>query len=231
MTNSRSIDPNEVEKFKQLASQWWDTDGPLRTLHDINPVRLEFIERHLSLPEKSLIDLGCGGGVLSEALAKAGAVVTGIDVAEEAIDVAKAHAQAAQLSIHYCCEPIEDYAGEAVDVVVCMEMLEHVSNPALVIEHAARLIKPGGYLFLSTINRTPIAYATVILGAEYLLNLLPKQTHDYNKFIKPSELSALVRHFAFEVLTIEGMRYNPWTHRAALQRSLAGNYLMVCRKV
>lgn len=230
MNEQATIDPVEVAKFAQYASQWWDLNGPLKTLHDINPTRLEFITQFSSLRDKTVLDIGCGGGILCEGMASLGAKVTGLDVEADAIITARAHAQESQLSIQYVCQPIEHYLVDepgSFDVITCMEMLEHVSDPHVVIQHAARLLKPGGLLFLSTINRTVKAYASAIVAAEYILNLLPRQTHDYEKFIKPSELSAMLRAEGLEPQSIMGMDYNPFTRIASLQSSVAVNYLLV----
>ena len=233
MNNKTTVDPVEVAKFAQHANQWWDSEsGPLKTLHDINPVRLEWIQQFCSLPGKKVLDIGCGGGVLSEGMAKAGAIVIGLDVEVDAIKTATLHAEDEGLSIKYVSEPVEQYVGnsELFDVITCMEMLEHVADPQQVIHHAARLLKPDGLLFLSTINRTIKAYASVIIAAEYVLNILPRQTHDYDKFIKPSELSAMVRAEGFETESISGLHYQPFTRVASLQQSVDVNYLLVSRK-
>lgn len=225
-----SIDELEIAKFAQHASEWWNKEGPLKTLHDINPVRIEFIKKISPLSEQSVLDVGCGGGVLSESMAINGAVVTGLDVEEQAILAARMHAEAQDISVKYLCQPVETFYDELFDIVTCMEMLEHASDPRLVIENCARLLKPGGYLFLSTINRTLQAYASVVIAAEYLLGLLPRQTHDYDKFIKPSELAAMVRSVGLEVIAMEGMSYHPFTRKAVLQDSIKANYLLACRR-
>ena len=195
MNIKTTVDSAEVAKFSQHANEWWDLNGPLKTLHEINPARLDFMQRHVSFSDKSILDIGCGGGILSEAMAKSGGRVTGLDVESEAIASAQKHAETQGLSIQYVCQPIECFRSDEVgifDVITCMEMLEHVTEPQLVIQHAARLLKPGGVLFLSTINRTLKAYASLIVMAEYVLNLLPRQTHDYDKFIKPSEFAIMI---------------------------------------
>lgn len=228
-----TIDPVEVAKFSQHANEWWNVNGPLKTLHDINPVRLEWIQRFVPLKGKTVLDLGCGGGVLSEGMAKAGALVTGLDVEVDAIKAATLHAEAEGLSIQYVCQPVEQYTHDKglFDVITCMEMLEHVADPQQIIHHAARLLKPDGWLFLSTINRTIKAYASVIIAAEYVLNIIPRQTHDYDKLIKPSELAAMVRAEGFETESISGLHYQPLTRAASLQRSVDINYLLVSRNV
>ncbi|MFA5959751.1 MAG: bifunctional 2-polyprenyl-6-hydroxyphenol methylase/3-demethylubiquinol 3-O-methyltransferase UbiG [Tatlockia sp.] len=230
MRTKSTVDINEINKFATLSKQWWNKNGALKTLHDINPVRLQFIEDAIHLPQKTVLDVGCGGGILSEALAKKGAIVTGLDAEEEAIAVARKHAEKKQLALHYVATPIEDFTAQAFDVVVCMEMLEHVVNPQTVITHCARLLKPGGLLFLSTINRTLKAYAGAIVAAEYVLGLLPRQTHDFAKFIKPSELLSMARQEGFALKTMQGLGYNPFTRKAALQSSVDINYLVCCVK-
>ncbi|KTC93051.1 MULTISPECIES: bifunctional 2-polyprenyl-6-hydroxyphenol methylase/3-demethylubiquinol 3-O-methyltransferase UbiG [Legionella] len=229
--NKSTVDPQEIAKFAQHASDWWDKEGPLKTLHDINPARLDFIQNHLELAQQTVLDVGCGGGILCEGMALKKAQVTGLDVEIDALEAAKAHAALSTLTINYVCSPVEDYEERsAFDVVTCMEMLEHVNNPQLVINHCARLLKPGGYLFLSTINRTLKAYATAIVAAEYVLGILPRQTHDFAKFIKPSELAAMIREAGLEFREIAGMAYNPLSRSARLQESVDVNYLLSCFK-
>jgi 2-polyprenyl-6-hydroxyphenyl methylase/3-demethylubiquinone-9 3-methyltransferase len=230
MTDKTTIDAVEVAKFAKHASQWWDTDGPFKTLHDINPARITFIESFIDITDSMVLDVGCGGGLLSEGLASKAAIVTGLDVEPDAIATAKSHAKQHKLRIKYVCQPIEEYKAATFDFITCMEMLEHVSCPQLVIEQCARLLKPGGYLFLSTINRTIKAYASVILAAEYLLGLLPRQTHDVDKFIKVSELSAMVRNAGLEMVAVSGLAYNPFKRHASLQSDVSVNYLMACKK-
>jgi len=231
MNKQTTIDPLEVAKFAQHASEWWNPEGPLKTLHDINPARIDFIQKYKGLSTARVLDIGCGGGILCEGMAELGASVTGLDVEEDAIVSAKIHAKESKLSIDYVCEPVEDYTAASYDVVTCMEMLEHVTSPQLVIDNGVRLLKEGGYFFLSTINRTLAAYATVVVAAEYILELLPRQTHDFEKFIKPSELAAMVRAAGLETVGMAGMAYNPLTRTASLQDSVAVNYLLACRKV
>lgn len=226
MNNKNTVDALEIAKFAQYAAQWWDPQGAFKTLHHINPVRLEFINKHVSLAGCRVLDVGCGGGILAEGMTRSGAVVTGLDAEKEAIAIADAHAREHQLNINYLCQPIETYAADCFDVVTCMEMLEHVAEPALVIEHCARFLKPGGYLFLSTLNRSLFAYSTAILAAEYVFQLLPRQTHDYKKFIKPSELAHMVRAAGLETVGLEGMAYNPITMKAVLQDSVKVNYFL-----
>ncbi len=230
MKNNSTVDPQEISKFAQLASHWWDKNGALKTLHDINPPRLEFITNHVEVAEKRILDVGCGGGILADALASLGGQVTGLDAEIEAIEAARAQAQRLNKTITYHCSAIEDYEDQPFDLITCMEMLEHVTKPELVIEHCARLLKPGGYLFLSTISRTPKAYLSVILAAEYLLNLLPRQTHDFQKFIKPSELITMTRNAGLEFLSLTGLGYNPLNRHAYLKDDVKVNYLLACFK-
>lgn len=227
---STTISPIELAKFAKLTNQWWDLEGPLKTLHDINPARMQFIENYVSLVGQRVLDVGCGGGILAEAMAKSGAIVTGLDAEPNAIATAKLHAKESLLKISYKCSPIEDFEAKPYPIITCMEMLEHVDNPSVVIEHASRLLDNGGYLFLSTINRTAKAYFSLVLAGEYILNLLPRQTHDYQKFIKPSELAELVRMHGLEPVAISGLNYNPFTRLASLKQSVDVNYLLVCRK-
>jgi 2-polyprenyl-6-hydroxyphenyl methylase/3-demethylubiquinone-9 3-methyltransferase len=227
MKNIKStIDDQEVHKFAQHAKDWWDIQGPLKTLHDINGIRLEFISSQMNLKDIRVLDVGCGGGVLCEAMARTGAIVTGIDAEREAIMVAQEHARENQLSIDYLCTPIEEFEEKKFNVITCMEMLEHVQNPDLVLEHCKRLLKPKGMLFLSTISRTITAYVSAIIAAEYILNILPKQTHDYNKFIKPSELVAMARSFDLNLIDMKGMDYNPILRTASLNSDVSVNYLL-----
>lgn len=230
MIKSKStIDNQEVDKFAQHAKYWWDLNGPLKTLHDINDTRLKFISRYCTLDNASILDVGCGGGVLSEGMAKLGGRVSGIDAADEAIEIAKEHAIKNGLSIRYDCLPIEDYEHEGFDIITCMEMLEHVQNPDVVLAHCKRLLKPGGFLFLSTISRTIKAYATAIVAAEYLLKILPKQTHEYSKFLKPSELLHMTRTLDLEFLDLKGLNYNPITRTSSLTDDVSVNYLLLVK--
>lgn len=224
-----TIDEQEVNKFDHHAQDWWDKQGPLKTLHDINDTRLEFILAQVELKGKTVLDVGCGGGILCEALRKAGAQVTGLDVASDAIAIAREHADHEKLDINYVSMPIEEFEQGSFDVITCMEMLEHVNNPELVLEHCRRLLKPGGILFLSTISRTVKAYMTAIVAAEYVLKLLPRQTHDYGKFIKPSELAAMARAFGFSLLDMKGLHYNPLSRKAALVDDVSVNYVLSLR--
>lgn len=226
MTNESSVNKEELDKFKKLAHEWWARDGELKTLHDINPARMEFIRSFVDLSQKRVLDLGSGGGILSEALCQKGAIVTGVDAEETAISVAKAHAKVSGLQIDYICSAIEDYEAPKFDIIVCMEMLEHVSSPKLIIRNCKRLLKDGGFLFLSTINRNLHAYLSAVVGAEYVLKIIPKNTHEYDKFIKPSELVNLIREYNFETIAIKGLDYNPFTRKAELTSKVKVNYLL-----
>ena len=224
-----NIDTDEVEKFNQLARKWWDKNSEFKPLHAINPLRLDYITERMTLEGARALDVGCGGGILSESLALAGATVTAIDMAEMPLQIARLHAAETGVTIDYRDTTIESLAGEMqetpFDMISCMEMLEHVPDPDSVIESCARLLKPGGHLFLSTINRNPKAWLLAIVGAEYLLRMLPKGTHDYAKLIRPSELSASLRQHGFRVVDITGMTYNPLADRYKLSRDTDVNYL------
>ena len=226
----------EIEKFSQHAHEWWDEQGPLKTLHQINPTRMAWIAKHADLANAQTIDIGCGGGILSESLAKAGALVTGLDMASDSIEIARTHAQAAQLNIDYQISTAEAWAQAhpaEYEVVTCMELLEHVPDPASVIHAAAQLLAPGGVVFFSTINRNPKAWALTIGAAEYLLKWIPKGTHQYDTFIKPSELSAMARQSGLEVIALAGVGYQPWkskTNPFVATQDTSVNYMMACRK-
>jgi 2-polyprenyl-6-hydroxyphenyl methylase/3-demethylubiquinone-9 3-methyltransferase len=228
-----NADPAELQRFSDIAHRWWDPQGAMRPLHEINPVRLEWIDRAVGLAGKDVVDVGCGGGVLAEAMARKGARVLGIDLAAKLLRVAELHALETQTELQYRQTSAEQLASEAAgryDVVTCMEMLEHVPDPASVVSACARLARPGGHLFFSTINRNPKSFALAIVGAEYVLNLLPRGTHEYAKFIKPSELAGFCRAAGLTMSEIIGMRYNPLTRRATLGADTDVNYLMACRK-
>ena len=224
-----TVDPEEVAKFARYAREWWQPDGAFHTLHDITPLRLDYIEQHVSLNHTRILDIGCGGGILAEGMARRGGLVSGLDVEADAIAVAKAHAVEQNLAINYVCQPLETWTAEPFPIITCMEMLEHVADPQMILEEAARLLAPGGYLFLSTINRSAVAYAKVVLAAEYILGLLPRQTHNYQRFIKPSELAAMVRAVDLEVVNLSGLAYSPFARNAELVKSLSDNYLLVAR--
>jgi 2-polyprenyl-6-hydroxyphenyl methylase / 3-demethylubiquinone-9 3-methyltransferase len=228
-----NADPAELQRFSDIAHRWWDPQGAMRPLHEINPVRLEWIDRAVGLAGKDVVDVGCGGGVLAEAMARKGARVLGIDLAAKLLRVAELHALETQTEVQYRQTSAEQLAAESAgryDVVTCMEMLEHVPDPASVVSACARLARPGGHLFFSTINRNPKSFALAIVGAEYVLNLLPRGTHEYAKFIKPSELAGFCRAAGLTMSEIIGMRYNPLTRRATLGADTDVNYLMACRK-
>lgn len=224
-----NADPNELQKFSDLAHRWWDPKSEFKPLHDINPLRLEWIDQHVGLHGKKVLDVGCGGGLLSEGMAERGAQVTGIDLSEKALGVARLHLLESGRSVDYRHISAEELAADApgsFDVVTCLEMLEHVPDPASTVAACARLVKPGGQVFLSTLNRNPKAYLFAVIGAEYLLQLLPKGTHDYAKFIKPSELARHCKAADLEVDEIVGMSYNPFTQRYSLGRDTSVNYLV-----
>jgi 2-polyprenyl-6-hydroxyphenyl methylase/3-demethylubiquinone-9 3-methyltransferase len=228
-----NVDQSEINKFSALASRWWDKDGEFKPLHEINPYRLEFIKRHMPLSGQKILDVGCGGGILSEAMAAEGATVTGIDLAEASLQVAKLHLLESKLKVNYQCIAVETLAEQQpqhYDAITCLEMLEHVPDPASIIQACSKLVKPGGKLFFSTINRNPKAFLQAIVGAEYLLNLLPKGTHEYNKFIRPSELSEWLRAAELSTVDSTGLSYNPLTRRYSLINSLDVNYIICAEK-
>ena len=229
-----NVDPTEIDKFAQLASRWWDKNSEFKPLHQINPLRVDYIDQISDVRGKKIIDIGCGGGILSEGLAQKGAQVTGIDMAEASIEVAKLHLHESKLDIDYRLSTAEDIAteqAEQYDIVCCLEMLEHVPDPQSVINACAALAKPGGKIFLSTINRNPKAYLFAILGAEYILKLLPKGTHDYEKLIKPSELASYCRNAQLRVIGGTGLTYNPLTQRYKLNDDdMSVNYMMHIEK-
>lgn len=233
-TTHTNVDPNEVAKFEALANGWWDTEGESKPLHEINPLRLDYIKTKCSLNNKQVIDVGCGGGILSEALAKNEATVTGIDMGEMPLNIARLHSLEAGLSIDYQQITAEQKAQQSAnefDIVTCMEMLEHVPDPLSVIRACAQLVKPGGDVFFSTLNRHPKAYLYAVVGAEYLLKMLPKGTHDYKRFIRPSEMARWCRQAGLEVSHITGLSYNPLTKNYSLGDDVKVNYLMHCRKL
>ena len=232
MTISENMDPLEVEKFSQLAHRWWDPESEFRPLHEINPLRLNWINSQVNLNNKKILDVGCGGGILSEELAKLGAHVTGIDLSEKALSVAKLHLYESQLDIDYQKISAEAFATQypkQFDVVTCMELLEHVPEPASTIAACAALVKPGGWVFFSTINRNPKAYLFTVLGAEYVLNLLPRGTHDYAKFIKPSELVQYSQSAHLNAKAFEGLQYNPLSKQYTLSADISVNYMLATR--
>jgi len=226
---NENLDSKELAKFSSLADQWWNPEGQLKTLHVINPVRLAYIDAEVSLAGKRVLDVGCGGGILAEAMAKKDACVTGLDASERAIGVARIHSRQSGRNIDFIVSTPEKYASqqaESFDVVTCMELLEHVPNPESVIAACARLVKPNGHVILSTVNRTPKAYALAVLGAEYLFKLLPKGTHEYVQFIRPSELARWCRRQNMTVRHITGLTYLPLVNYCALSRKTDVNYMM-----
>nr|VFJ53083.1 MAG: 2-polyprenyl-6-hydroxyphenyl methylase / 3-demethylubiquinone-9 3-methyltransferase [Candidatus Kentron sp. FM]VFJ53548.1 MAG: 2-polyprenyl-6-hydroxyphenyl methylase / 3-demethylubiquinone-9 3-methyltransferase [Candidatus Kentron sp. FM]VFK09949.1 MAG: 2-polyprenyl-6-hydroxyphenyl methylase / 3-demethylubiquinone-9 3-methyltransferase [Candidatus Kentron sp. FM] len=225
---SNNIDPAEVTKFDRLAARWWDLEGDFRALHTLNPLRLDYIEHHAGLQGKRILDIGCGGGILAEGMARRGAVVTAIDAAEAPLRVAKLHRIESGIEVDYRCmtaEKLAELEAGAYDVVVCMELLEHVPNPAVTIDACAKLVKPGGDCFFSTINRNPKAWLFAIVGGEYLLRLLPKGSHDYTKFIRPSELEQWGRDAGFLLKNLQGISYNPLTDYFRLTSDVDVNYI------
>jgi len=230
-----NVDTAEIAKFEALASRWWDKNSEFKPLHDINPLRANFIDERSPVAQKKIIDVGCGGGILAESLAQRGAVVTGIDMGEAPLAVARLHALESGVELTYEHITAEDKAAKMpgeFDVVTCMEMLEHVPDPSSVVRACAQLVKEGGDVYFSTINRNPKSYAFAILGAEYILKLLPKGTHEYSKFIRPSELAQWLRAAGLELQTITGMTYNPLTKHYKLNpNDVSVNYLLHAKKV
>jgi 2-polyprenyl-6-hydroxyphenyl methylase/3-demethylubiquinone-9 3-methyltransferase len=230
---SQNVDAAEIAKFEALASRWWDKTSEFKPLHDINPLRVNYIDERASLAGKKVLDVGCGGGILSEAMAHRGAEVHGIDMGEAPLAVAKLHSLESGVSVDYrqmTAEELAEQEAGTYDIVTCLEMLEHVPSPQSVVEACQKLLKPGGHLFLSTINRNPKAYLFAIIGAEHVLKMLPKGTHEYKKFIKPSELGTYVRNANLEMLDLTGMTYNPLIKEYKLSRDVDVNYLMHTKK-
>lgn len=225
---------HEINKFNNLAHEWWNIDGEFRTLHQINPARVEFIKSHINLIDKKVIDVGCGGGILSESMAKAGANVTAVDLAPQSIEVAKLHLYESNLNIDYQCVDISNIAiNEPIsyDVVTCMELLEHVCNVDEIISNCAKLIKTGGLAFFSTINKNPKSYLLGVLIAEYVFKLIPKGTHDYKKFITPANLQQILYKHDLLLIDIKGLHYNPLTQIASISQNVDINYMVCCVKV
>ena len=232
-TANKNFDQAELDKFGALANRWWDPEGPQKALHALNPVRLQYVKQRISLRDAKVLDVGCGGGLLSEALAKEGAEVTAIDLAPELIKVAKLHRLESGVAVDYRLQSVEALAAEqpgSFDAITCMEMLEHVPDPSAIIAACASLLKPGGQLFLSTLNRTPAAFALAIVGAEYVARLLPKGTHHYQDFIKPAELGAWLRAADLQLQDVSGLAYEPWRNGARLISRTDVNYLACASK-
>ncbi|HEY0664653.1 MAG TPA: bifunctional 2-polyprenyl-6-hydroxyphenol methylase/3-demethylubiquinol 3-O-methyltransferase UbiG [Gallionella sp.] len=230
MTNA---DPIELEKFAQLAHKWWDPHSEFKPLHEINPLRLDYIDRHSNIAGKTVLDVGCGGGILSESMAARGANVTGIDLSDKPLQVARLHLLESGRQVEYRKVAVEALAAERpahYDVVTCMEMLEHVPDPQSVISACAQLAKPGGWVFFSTLNRNPKSYLYAVIGAEYLLKLLPRGTHDYAKFIKPSELAQSCRNAGLNLVDLVGLSYNPFSQVYSLGKDSDVNYMIACRR-
>ena len=232
--NTTNVDPAELAKFSELAHRWWDVNSEFRPLHQINPLRLDWIQTLASLKDKQVLDVGCGGGILSDAMARVGAHVTGIDLATKSLKVAQLHALETQTpNVSYREVSAEALAAEkpaSFDVVTCMEMLEHVPDPASVVRACASLVKPGGWVFFSTLNRNPKSFVFAILGAEYILNLLPKGTHEYAKFIRPSELAGFCREAGLQTQASRGLQYNPLTQRYWLDANTRVNYMIATQR-
>jgi 2-polyprenyl-6-hydroxyphenyl methylase/3-demethylubiquinone-9 3-methyltransferase len=228
-----NADPLELQKFSDLAHRWWDPSSEFRPLHEINPLRLEWINARAPLAGKTVLDVGCGGGILAESMAKKGANVTGIDLSEKALKVADLHSLESGVPVRYELIAAEALAAREpgqYDVVTCMEMLEHVPDPAAIVQACATLVKPGGKVFFSTINRNPKSYLFAVIGAEYILNLLPKGTHDYAKFITPAELASFIRKAGMTVDGLKGLTYNPLTKMYSLNQDTDVNYLVACTR-
>ncbi|GAB3539055.1 bifunctional 3-demethylubiquinone 3-O-methyltransferase/2-octaprenyl-6-hydroxy phenol methylase [Noviherbaspirillum agri] len=228
-----NADPLELQKFSELAHRWWDPTSEFRPLHEINPLRLEWINARAPLTGKTVVDIGCGGGILAESMAKKGAKVTGIDLSEKALKVADLHSLESGVQVRYELISAEQLAARepaSYDVVTCMEMLEHVPDPAAIVQACATLVKPGGHVFFSTINRNPKAYLFAVIGAEYMLRMLPKGTHDYAKFITPAELAQSIRNAGLTLDTLKGMSYNPLIKVYSLNQDTDVNYLVACTK-
>jgi 2-polyprenyl-6-hydroxyphenyl methylase/3-demethylubiquinone-9 3-methyltransferase len=231
--NTLNADPQELAKFGELAHRWWDPNSEFKPLHEINPLRLDWIESALPLTGKKVLDVGCGGGLLSEGMAARGAIVTGIDLSEKPLGVAKLHLYESGLSVDYqliAAEAMAEAHPGEFDAVTCLEMLEHVPDPASIIAACAKLVKPGGHVFFSTLNRNPKSYLLAVVGAEYILNMLPRGTHDYAKFIKPAELSRYCRNAGLETEEVRGMSYNPLSKVYRLGQDSSVNYLVRTRR-
>ena len=233
--NTENLDHDEVNKFDELATRWWDTEGEFKPLHQINPLRVGFIRERCELNGKKILDVGCGGGILSEALSSLGAKVTGIDASDNTIGVAMSHSKKVGSNVKFLKNTIEEFKSshpeEKFDVITCLEMLEHVPSPADIVKICSEMLEDGGDIFFSTINRNPRSYLFAILGAEYILNLLPKGTHDYEKFIKPSELIQMMENNGLTIKELTGMSYNPLTKNYWLGKNVDVNYLIHAKKI
>jgi len=230
----QNVDQDELNKFASLSVHWWDSEGELKTLHQINPLRLGFIKEKIDLRDKTALDIGCGGGILTEAMAKEGAIATGIDLTPSLIQVAQLHLLESNVKANYQTIAAEAFAEQhpaSQDIVTCLEMLEHVPDPAAIVRSCADAVKPGGHVFFSTLNRNPKAYLFAIVGAEYVLKMLPKNTHDYEKFIRPSELSTWCRDAGLAPQELRGISYNPLTKKFKLSNDISVNYLLHAVKV
>jgi 2-polyprenyl-6-hydroxyphenyl methylase/3-demethylubiquinone-9 3-methyltransferase len=233
MQNRANFDPAEISKFDAAAPRWWDPDGEFRPLHDLNPVRLDYIEAHAGLAGRQVLDVGCGGGLLAEGMARRGALVTGIDLAPEALTVARLHALESGVEVEYrqqAVEPLADAKPASFDLVTCLEMLEHVPDPAAIVAALARLVRPGGHVVCSTINRNARSFALAIVGAEYLLRILPMGTHHYGRLIRPSELTRWARQAGLELTDLAGLAYDPFSRRARVTSDVSVNYLAAYRR-
>ena len=233
MTATENVHPHEIDKFGALAERWWDPEGEFKTLHDINPLRINFIRKYADIQSKKIVDVGCGGGILTEGLAEQGAVATGIDLSEELIDIADLHGLDSGIQANYQKISAEAFAEQhpaGFDHITCMEMLEHVPAPSSIVRACAKMVKPGGFVFFSTLNRKPKAYLLAILAAEHLLKMLPKGTHDYKTFIKPSELSQWCRNEGLLMCGITGIEYNPFNKRFSLGKDIDVNYIIAYQR-
>ncbi|MEK8087586.1 bifunctional 2-polyprenyl-6-hydroxyphenol methylase/3-demethylubiquinol 3-O-methyltransferase UbiG [Aquabacterium sp. A3] len=234
MSTATNVDPQELAKFSDLAHKWWDPESEFKPLHQINPLRLDWIDQLANVKGKRVVDVGCGGGILAESMARRGANVLGIDLADKPLKVAQLHAmEAGVANLDYRSVAVEELAAEQAgqfDVVTCMEMMEHVPDPSSVVQACANLVKPGGWVFFSTINRNPKSFLFAIVGAEYVLKLLPKGTHEYGRFIRPAELARWIREAHLDLNQFKGMEYNPLTGRYWLSGDTSVNYLVACRK-
>lgn len=230
---AENVHPHEIEKFGSQAERWWDLKGEFKTLHAVNPLRMQFIQQHADLQAKRIVDVGCGGGILTESLAKRGATVLGIDLSEELLDIADLHSLESGVNAHYkkiSAEALAEQEAEGFDHVTCMEMLEHVPDPGSIIVACSSLVKPGGMVFFSTLNRVPKAYFLAIIGAEHLLKMVPKGTHEYKTFIKPSELSQTARNAGLKLKSMVGIEYNPFNKRFSLGKDIDVNYIIAFQR-